>query len=57
MSYYCDVCDETFKLKSRNNHLKSLTHKEYDKCKHIKITIKNPNIEEIDKTIYEYIIE
>ena len=30
MSFYCDVCDQTVKLKSNNSHLKSLSHKEFD---------------------------
>ena len=42
MSFYCDVCDQTVKLKSNNSHLKSLSHKEFDKCKHQKLIIKNP---------------
>ena len=40
MSYYCDVCDKTRKPKSKNIHLESLSHREFDKCKHIKSTIK-----------------
>ena len=57
MSCYCDVCDKTIKVKSKKNHLKSLSHKEFDKCKHIKLTIKNPDINKIDNAVYEYIIE
>ena len=38
MSYYCDVCDRTIKLKSENKHFKSNAHKEFDKCKHINLT-------------------
>ena len=26
MSYYCDICDKTIILKSKNKHLKSITH-------------------------------
>ena len=32
MSYYYDVYDETFKLKSKSSHLKSLSHEEFDHC-------------------------
>ena len=32
MIYYCDVCDKTIKLKSKNEHFKSNIHKELDKC-------------------------
>ena len=31
MSYSCDICDKTIKLKSKNKHLKSVTHKELEK--------------------------
>ena len=57
MSYYCDVCDKTIKLKSKNNHLKSLSHREFDKCIYMKITIKKPDINKTDKIFYSYIIE
>ena len=55
MSYYCDFCDKTIKLKSKNKHFKSNIHKEFDKCKHIKLTIGNPNINDIDEIIYAYL--
>ena len=57
MRYYCDVCDETVKLKSKSSHLNSLSHKEFDKCKHIKQTIEKPNINDVDKIFYSIIIE
>ena len=41
----------------KNCHLKSLSHKEFDSCKHIKLTIKNPNINNVDNLFYSYIIE
>ena len=50
MSYFCDVCYKTIKLISKNIHLKSPTHKENDNCKHIKLTIKNPDKKEINNT-------
>ena len=37
--------------------MKSLSHKEFGKCRHIKLTIKNPDINKIDKIFYSYIIE
>ena len=48
MSYYCSVCDKTIKHKSKTNHFKSLFHKEFDRCKQIKLTILNPDINKID---------
>ena len=57
MSYYCGVCDKTIKVKSKNIHFKSLSHKKFDKCKHIKLTILNPDINKTDNVVYAYIIE
>ena len=57
MTYYCDICNKIIKHKSKNKHFKSITHKELDKCKHIKITIKIPDIKKIDNIVYAYIIE
>ena len=45
------------KHKFKNKHFKSLTHRNFDKCKHIKLTIKNPDINKIDNIVYDYIIE
>ena len=36
---------------------KSFTHKEFDKCKHITLTIENSDLKKIDNTINDYIIE
>ena len=57
MSYCCDVSDKTVKLKSKSIHLNSLSHKEFDKCRHIKLTIKNPDIIKINEFFYSYVIE
>ena len=38
-------------LNLKINILNNPTHKEFDKGKHIKLTIKNPDINEIDNTI------
>ena len=57
MSYYCDVCDKPIKHKSKIKHFKSNTRKEFDKCKHIKLTTENPNINDIDEKFCAYIIE
>ena len=54
MDYYCEICDICIKLNSKYKHFKSNTHKEFDKCKHIKLTFKNPDINNIDKTFQAY---
>ena len=57
MSYYCNVCYKTRNPKSKSNHLKSLSHKEFDKFTHKKLTIENPDIDKIDNAVNENIIE
>ena len=57
MSYNCDVCDKTIKLKSTNKQFKKNIHKEFHKCKHIKLTNENLNINNIDEIFYAYIIQ
>ena len=57
VSYYCSVCDKTIKLKSKNKHFNSNIHKEFDRLKHIKLTIENPNINDIGEIFYAYLIE
>ena len=34
MNYYCDICDKTINLKSKNKHSKSITHNELEKTFH-----------------------
>ena len=52
MSYYCSVCDKTIKLESKYKHFKSNIYKEFERSKHLKITIENPNINDIDELFY-----
>ena len=56
MSYYCECCEKTVSFKPKSNHLNFLSYKEFDKCKHINLTSKNPDINKIDNAVYEYII-
>ena len=57
MDYYCEVRDKFIKPKSKYTHFKSNIQKELDKCKHIQLTIENPNTNSIDEIIFAYIIE
>ena len=57
MTFFCNVCDKTIKLKSKTAHFKSSIQKEFDRCKHRKLTIENPNMNDIDKIFHAYIIE
>ena len=55
MSYYCDICDKTIKLKSKNEHLKSNTHNELEKSFHIFHSIKNLKFFNVDDIYNEFI--
>ena len=51
MSYFCNVCDKTNKLQSKNKYFTSLYHGEYGKLTQINHTIQNPNLFDIAKYI------
>ena len=52
MSYYCDVCLIDIKKKSKHSHLKSKSHKEFEKYKHIILSFKNIDIKDVDEILY-----
>ena len=45
------------KPKSKQNHCKSKTPEKFDNCKHIKLSIENPNKNTADKAFYAHIME
>ena len=51
------MCDNFIKRKSKYEHFKSNTHKEFEKCKHIDLSIENPDINNVDEVFYAYIIQ
>ena len=55
--YHCEVCDMFMKLKSKSKHFESDWLKNLDRHKHIKLTIDNPNLDDIDKIFYTYVNE
>ena len=57
MDYYCDVCDNFIKPKSKFKHFISITHKEFDVCKHMELTIENFDMNNVDEVFYAYIIQ
>ena len=57
MDYFCKICDKFIKPKNKHKHIKSNTHKEFDKRKHIKFIMENPDINNVDRAFYEYIIQ
>ena len=54
MSYYCDVCLRDTKKKSKKSHLKSKFHKQFEKNKHVILSLKNVNIKHVDEILYLY---
>ena len=57
MDYYCEVCDKFIKPKSKYKHFISNTHKKFDKCKQLELTIENPDINNVDELFHAYIIQ
>ena len=55
MNYYCCVCDETIKLKSKNNHPNSPRHNHLEKTLRTNHTINIPKFSNIDKMFNDYI--
>ena len=55
MSYYCDICDKTINLKSKNKHLKSITHFELEKSFRIIHSIENSNFFNVDDIYNDFI--
>ena len=54
MRYYCDICLTDVKKRSKNSHLKSKSHKGFEKGKHIILSLKNTNIKDVDEILYLY---
>ena len=54
MKYYCDPCDKPVKLKSKNKHLQTLTHNDFQKRIRIKHTIENSDFFETDEIFDVY---
>ena len=52
MRYYCDICLREIKKKNKHSHMKSKSHKDFEKCKHIILSLKNLT----SKMLMEYYI-
>ena len=57
MRYYCNICLLDIKKKSKHSHLKSKSHKEFEKYKHIILSLKNVYIKDVDEILYLYMID
>ena len=54
MRYYCNICLIDIKKKSKHSHIKSKSHKEFEKYKHIILSFTNFDIKDVDETLYLY---
>ena len=54
MRYYRDICLRDIKKKSKHSHLKSKSHKWFEKYKHIKLSLKNVDIKKMLMNYYIY---
>ena len=54
MRYFCNICLRDIKKKSKHSHLKSKSHKEFEKYKHIILSFKNVDIKDVDEILYLY---
>ena len=50
MRHYCDI-----KKKSKHSHIKSRSHKEFEKYNQIILSFKNVDIKAVDEILYLYI--
>ena len=57
MDYYRGICNKFTKPKSKYEHFKSNTHKEFERCKPIELSVENPTIYDVKRIIYSWIIE
>ena len=54
MSYYCEICLKDIKKKNKHSHLKSKSHKEFEKYKQIILSLKNVDTKDVDELLYLY---
>ena len=57
MEYYCEECLKNFKAKNKYKHFKSKSHQDFDKCKHIILSHKDIDINNVDEAFCLYIVE
>ena len=57
MDYYCEVCLKHIKAKNKYKHFKSKSHQEFNKYKHIILSHKDIDINNVDEAFYLNIID
>ena len=55
MSYFCDICDKTINLKSKNKHLKYIAHNAFEKTFHIFHSLESPEFFNVDDLFKDFI--
>ena len=55
MGYYCNISFRDIKKKSKHSHLKSKSHKEFEKYENIILSFKNVDIKDVDEILYLYV--
>ena len=55
MRYYCNFCLRDIKEKGKYSHLKSKSHQEFEKYKHIILSLKRVDLKDVDEILYLYI--
>ena len=56
MRCFCDLCLKDVKKKSTHYHVKSKSHKKFEKNKHIVLSLKYVDIKDVDEILYLYMI-
>ena len=54
MRYYCDICLKDVKKTSKFSHLKSESHKNFEKNKPVILSLKNVDLKDVDEILYFY---
>ena len=55
MRYHCNICLRDIKKKSKFSHLKSKSQNEFEKYKHIILSLKNVDLKHVDEIVYFYV--
>ena len=52
MSHYCDYCLKDIKKKNKYSHLKSTSHKDFEKYIHVILSLKNVDMKDVGELLY-----
>ena len=54
MRFYCNICLLDIKKESKNSHIKSKGHKEFEKYKHVILSLENVDIKDNEEILFLY---